>query len=208
MMSQIDCRHWKLSTARHFQNGHHNTAKIQHCPISSKFDMWVDNDVPNWFPTLNNLWRSFKKWRPVEIFQSGINLGHHYLPTYQILMISDNRSPFSKWPPQYHTNSTLSNFKDISYVGRLWCPELIPDIEKFLPVSWKLFQKHVVHTQLESMFFFGYHWSTSLKTRYDYNLTIMESPKLATDNRFKRIGLPIPDGDWPLISINYTIYEL
>jgi hypothetical protein len=22
-------------------------AKIQHCPISSKFDMWVDNGVPN-----------------------------------------------------------------------------------------------------------------------------------------------------------------
>ena len=21
--------------------------KIQHCPISSKFDMWVDQDVPN-----------------------------------------------------------------------------------------------------------------------------------------------------------------
>jgi hypothetical protein len=21
--------------------------KIQQCPISSKFDMWVDNDVPN-----------------------------------------------------------------------------------------------------------------------------------------------------------------
>jgi hypothetical protein len=21
--------------------------KIQHCPISSKVDMWVDNDVPN-----------------------------------------------------------------------------------------------------------------------------------------------------------------
>jgi hypothetical protein len=21
--------------------------KIQHCPTSSKFDMWVDNDVPN-----------------------------------------------------------------------------------------------------------------------------------------------------------------
>jgi hypothetical protein len=31
----------------HFENGRHNTAKIQHCPISSKFDMWVDNDVPN-----------------------------------------------------------------------------------------------------------------------------------------------------------------
>jgi hypothetical protein len=48
--------------------------KIQHCPISSKFDMWVDNDVPNWFPTLKNFYRS----------------------------------PFSKWPPQYRTNSTLS----------------------------------------------------------------------------------------------------
>ena len=29
-------------------------AKIQHCPISSKFDMWVDYDVPNLFPTLKN----------------------------------------------------------------------------------------------------------------------------------------------------------
>jgi hypothetical protein len=36
-----------ISTGRHFQNGHHNTTKIQHCPISSKFDMWVDNDVLN-----------------------------------------------------------------------------------------------------------------------------------------------------------------
>jgi hypothetical protein len=52
-------------------------AKIQHCPISSQFDMWVDNDVPNWVLTLNNFY-----WLP-----------------------------FSKWPPQYHTNSTLSDFK-------------------------------------------------------------------------------------------------
>jgi hypothetical protein len=75
-------------------------ANIKHCPISSKFDMWVDNDVPNWFPTLKNFYRS----------------------------------PFSKWPPQYHTNSTLSDFNDISHVGRLWCAELISDIEKFLAV--------------------------------------------------------------------------
>ena len=72
-------------------------AKIKHCPISSQFDMWVDNDVPNWFPTMKNF----------------------YL------------LPFSKWPPQYRTNSTLSDFNDISYVGRLWCPKLIPDIEHF-----------------------------------------------------------------------------
>jgi hypothetical protein len=32
----------------HFQNFQDVWAvKIQHCPISSKFDMWVDNDVPN-----------------------------------------------------------------------------------------------------------------------------------------------------------------
>jgi hypothetical protein len=51
----------KMATGRnfcHFQNGHHNTAKIQHCPISSKFDMWIDNDVPNWFLKF-----------PVEIFR-------------------------------------------------------------------------------------------------------------------------------------------
>jgi hypothetical protein len=101
MMSRIDSRYWKISTGRHFQNGHHNIAKIQHCPISSKFDMWVDNDVPNWFPTLKNSYRS----------------------------------PFSKWPPQYRTNSTLSDIIKIWYVGRLWCPELIPNIEKFLPVT-------------------------------------------------------------------------
>jgi hypothetical protein len=28
---------------------------------------------------------------------------------------------------------------------------------------------------------------TSKETRYDYNLTIMKSPKLATDNRFKKL---------------------
>jgi hypothetical protein len=41
----------KISTGRHFQNGHHNTAQIntaqiQHCPISTTFHMWVDYDVP------------------------------------------------------------------------------------------------------------------------------------------------------------------
>jgi hypothetical protein len=28
------------------------------------------------------------------------------------------QSPFSKWPPQYHSNSTLSDVNAISYVGR------------------------------------------------------------------------------------------
>ena len=93
--------YWEISTSRHFQNGHHNTAQIQNCPISTTFHMYVDYDVPNWFPTSKNFYRS----------------------------------PFSKWPPQYRTNSTLFDFNEISYVGRLWCPELIPDIQIFLPVS-------------------------------------------------------------------------
>jgi hypothetical protein len=82
---------------------------------------------------------------------SGINSWHHYLPTYQILKISDNVqflrywfptlnnyywSLFSKWPPQYCKNSTLSDIIKIWYVGRKWCPELNPDIEKFLMLSF------------------------------------------------------------------------
>jgi hypothetical protein len=39
------------------------------------------------------------------------------------------RSPFSKWPPQYRKNSTLSDIIKIWYVGRC------PDIEKFLLVA-------------------------------------------------------------------------
>jgi hypothetical protein len=79
MMSQIDSRHWTISTGRHFQNGCHNTEKIQHCPISSKFDMWVDNDFrcqesiqdveieQCWICEV--LWWPFWKWRPLEIFR-------------------------------------------------------------------------------------------------------------------------------------------
>jgi hypothetical protein len=39
--------HFENAIGRHFQNGHHNTAQIQHCPISTPFHMWVDYDVPN-----------------------------------------------------------------------------------------------------------------------------------------------------------------
>ena len=100
-MFRNDFWHRKFSTGCQFQNGRHNTAQIQHCPISTPFHMWVDYDVPNWFLTSKNFYRS----------------------------------PFSKWPSQYSTHSTLSDFNDISYVGRLWCPEMIPDIEKFLTVA-------------------------------------------------------------------------
>jgi hypothetical protein len=130
MMSRIDSRHWTISTGRYFPNGRHNTAKIQHCPISSKFDMWVDNDVPNWFPTLKNF----------------------YL------------SPFSKWPPQYRTNSTLSDF-NISYVGRLWYPEMIPDIEKLLPSPFSKWPPQ--YRTNSTLFYFNVlNWFMTLKIFY------------------------------------------
>jgi hypothetical protein len=42
----------KMATGRNFSmsginSGLHNLTKIQHYAISSKFDMWVDNDVSN-----------------------------------------------------------------------------------------------------------------------------------------------------------------
>ena len=43
---ETTCIHWKISSGRHFQNGRHNAAQIQHCPISTTFHMWVDYDIP------------------------------------------------------------------------------------------------------------------------------------------------------------------
>ena len=114
------------------------TVKIQHCPISSKFDMWVDNDVPNWFPTFKNVYRRhFQNGRhnTANIQHCPISTPFHKWVDYDVpnrFLTSKNfyQSPFSKWPPQYRTNSTLSDFNDNSYVGRLWCPEMIPGIFK------------------------------------------------------------------------------
>jgi hypothetical protein len=162
-MSRIDSWHRKISTGRHFQNGHHNTAQIQYCSISTS---WIDSRCQEsirdiiiyphmkcrWNRTMLNLCSIvvtiLKMVTGKKISMSGINSGHHYLPTYQILMISDNveflrntaqiqhcpisttfhmwidydvpnwfltsknfyRSPFSKWPPQYRTNSILFDF--------------------------------------------------------------------------------------------------
>ena len=139
MMSRIDSRHWKISTGRHFQNGHHNTAKIQHCSISPKFDMWVDNDVPTLKISTGHHFQNGHH-NTAQIQHCPISMTFHMwvdydVPKWFLTLKNFYRSPFSKWPPQYHTNSTLFSFNDISYVGRLWCPEMIPDIEKFLPVT-------------------------------------------------------------------------
>jgi hypothetical protein len=76
------------------------------------------------------------------------------------------QSPFSKWPPQYRTNSTLSDFNDISYVGRLWCPELIPDIEKFLTVAIFKMAVTIPHTNSTLFDFNVLNWFPMSKNFY------------------------------------------
>jgi hypothetical protein len=139
-MSWIDSRHWTISTCPHFQN------------VSQQFNIvrYHHNFICGMLNFCSIVVAILKMVTGRNFSKSGINSGHHYLPTYQIVMISVNveflryclnwfptlnnfyRTPFSKWPPQYHTNSTLPDFNAISHVGRLWCPELILDIEQFL----------------------------------------------------------------------------
>ena len=133
-MSRIDSWDWKISSGHHFQNGCHNTAQIQHCPISTTFLMWVDCDVPNrflWHWTFSS-GRHFQNGRQntAQIQHCPISTTFHMWVDYDVPDLFQTlknfyQSPFSKWPPQYRTNSTLSDFNDISYVGTLWCRKLI-----------------------------------------------------------------------------------
>ena len=91
MMSRIDSWHRKISTGRYFQNGHHNTAQIQHCLISTTFHMgrlWCPELIPD-----------IEKFLPFAIFKMATTILHKF------------------------------------NIIRFQRPELIPDIEKFLPIS-------------------------------------------------------------------------
>jgi hypothetical protein len=141
MMSRIDSWHQKISTGRNFQNGHHNTAHIQHCPISTTFHMWVPNR-PQTTSLKNNLkatfeieqcwifavlWRPFWKWRPVDIFRCQ--------ESFRDIIIYPHMKCRWNWTMLNLCGIVAADFNDISYVGRLWYPEMIPDIEKFLTVA-------------------------------------------------------------------------
>jgi hypothetical protein len=114
----------KMATGRNFSmsginSGHHNlpTYEIGQCWICAV------------------LWWPFWKWRPVEIFLCresirDIIIYPHIKFWWYRTMLNCYRHFLCRV-----LNSTLSDFNAISYVGRLWCPELIPDIEKFLPVA-------------------------------------------------------------------------
>jgi hypothetical protein len=73
-----------------FQSGRHNTAQIQHCPISSKFDMWADNDVPTMLNLCGIVTAILKMATARNVLMSGINSGHHNLPKYEMSLKSDN----------------------------------------------------------------------------------------------------------------------
>jgi hypothetical protein len=89
--------HRKISSSLHFQNAHHNTAQIQHFPISIEIFQCRESIreiiiYPHmkcrWNRTMLNLCgivAAILKMATARNFSmSGINLGHHYLPTYQI----------------------------------------------------------------------------------------------------------------------------
>ena len=89
MAAKTQCKKWAV--------------KIQHCPISSKFDMWVDNDIP----TLKNFYRSpFSKWQPqTQIFN--IVRYHQNLICGQIMM---SRIDSVSYYYYYYSSSSLSPF--------------------------------------------------------------------------------------------------
>jgi hypothetical protein len=84
------------TTGRHFQNGHHNTAQIQHCPISTTFHMWVvkhhrrHRDFNNiiiyphikflWYRTMLNFWKR-------RIAPQMVTYMYHYVKLYVSIII-------------------------------------------------------------------------------------------------------------------------
>jgi hypothetical protein len=55
MWVDYDSLHRKISTGRHFQNGRHNIAQIQHCSISKvAFDLFFKPVVSDQFGRLHN----------------------------------------------------------------------------------------------------------------------------------------------------------
>jgi hypothetical protein len=67
-------------------------------------------------------------------------IGRHFSMVLNWFLKSKNfyRSPFSKWPPQYLTNSALFDFNEISYMNTLHCDKFWA---WFFAVLWRLFWK-------------------------------------------------------------------
>jgi hypothetical protein len=172
-MSRTDSWHWKISTGRHFQNGRHNIAKIQHSSISKVvFDLFFKPVVSGRFGRLHNRNINVRNFNfPIGFYSNPLPLStpqnmtltpfttkldqletyiynstkfHHMWVDYDVpnwFLTSKNfyRSPFSKWPPQYRTNSTLSDFNHICNsveIGQCWiCAVLWWPFWKWRPIE-------------------------------------------------------------------------
>ena len=82
-------------------------------------------------------------------------------------------------------NATFNNNSVISWWSVLLVEETRVLWENHWPVAshWQTLSHNVVHLALMEI---QIHYLIYILTRYDYNLTIMKSPKPATDNRLKK----------------------
>jgi hypothetical protein len=107
------------------------------------------------------LWRLFWKWRLVEIFQCRESIRDiimyphikfwwyrkmlnfyrpYFMPCFGSHFENGRKRRIAPLMVTYHyvkfyVSTTLSDIIWIWYVGRLWCPEFIPDNEKFLAIA-------------------------------------------------------------------------
>jgi hypothetical protein len=185
----INVRNFNIPIGFHFQNGRHNTAQIQHCSISRvAFNLFFKPVVSGRFGRLHHI----KLWWYRTMFNfcgivaailkmvigrnfsmSGINSGHHYLPTYEFLMISDNVEllpPFLWSSSGHHFQNGRHNTAQIQHCPISTTFHMLVDYD--VPNRFLLLKNFY-----RSPFQNGHH---------NTNLTIMKSPKPATDNRFKK----------------------
>ena len=115
-MSRNDSWHRKFSIGQHFQNGRHNTAQIQHCSISTS---WIDSR--HWKISSGCHFQN-DRHNTAQIQHCPISTPFHMWVDYDVpdwFLTSKKfyQSPFSKWQPQYRTNSTLFDFNVL-----IWFP--------------------------------------------------------------------------------------
>ena len=133
-MSRIDSRHWKISTGCHFQNGHHNTAQTQHCPISTPFYM---SRIDSWHRKIStgrhfqNGHHNTAQIQHCSISASWIDSRHQKISTKMAAMTSDWLSNW-QFLKLFFRNTVLKESKfylNYSLGGPLpkWCPSIIQD---------------------------------------------------------------------------------
>jgi hypothetical protein len=131
--------------------------------------MWVDNDVPNWFLTLNNFyWSPFSKWPPQYHKNSTIMMSRIECWIFSILWLA-----FWKWWPVeiFQCQESIRGIIICPHMKWRWNRTMLPDIEKFLPIAiFKMaasiplkfnivrFQRHFICGQIMMPRIDSWHW--------------------------------------------------